>query len=264
MTRSLAFLLLLLAPLSQLSGESPCRDAHAAIGSPVVASVLPPDVAPGASQRLRVRGQFPEGELFVRLTGLEAPAPVRVVEIIRPTGSSDQQAEGTASGELDVEVTLPAEAPSGTNVALVVATSRGDSSPYPLFVAPAGRVVPETEPNDPFESAPNYPEGQLVRGTLSLAGDEDVYRVNLKSGQTLRAEVWSARLGLPLDAALGLHDRRGMALMVIEDGDGTGADPVLEFQSPGDGPVLLVVRRQEGGPPGGPASAYLLDVQITP
>jgi len=229
-----------------------------------VFSVLPPDVSPGTPQRLRVRGVFADGDVSVRLAGLEVPASCRVLDVFRvPTGATEDPGAAEGVCEMTVELTLPAEAPSGTNVALVVATSQGDSRPYPLFVASPGRVVSESEPNDQFESAPDYPTGQTVRGSLGTAGDEDVYRVHLLSGQTLRAEVWSSRLGLPLDASLGLHDRRGMALMLLDDGDGTGADPVLEFQAPGDGPVLLAVRRQKSSP-WGDAATYLLDVTVLP
>jgi len=256
--------LALLTRLPLVVGEPVCPAREIAYGGPTVASVLPPDVSAGVLQRLRVRGCFPEGQLSVRLTGLDLSGTSRAVEFFRsaPHGEEGNQ-DATESGELEIELTLPADTPSGTNVALVVTTSRGDSRPYPLFVAPPERVASESEPNDQFESAPSYPQGQMVRGSLATAGDEDLYRVHLLAGQTLRAEVWSARLGLPLDAALGLHDRRGMALMLIDDGEGTGADPVLEFQAPGDGPVLLAVRRQMGSAWSEPA-AYLLDVEIVP
>lgn len=264
MFQRFARVLLLLWCLTRVTAETSLPAAEASDGVLLVSSVMPPDVAPGAPHRLRVRGGFPPGPLSVRLTGLDAPVSGRVVEVVRPPGAAEGQAGGGTATELEVEVTLPAETPPGTNVALVVATSRGDSGPHPLFVAPVGRVAVENEPNDQFENAPSYPEGQMVRGTLNPGGDEDVFRVTMRAGQTLRAEVWSARVGVPLDAALGLHDRRGMALMVIEDGDGTGPDPVLEFQSSSDGPVLLVVRRQEGSSPARAASAYLLDVVLTP
>ncbi|MCW5556595.1 MAG: hypothetical protein KIT22_01935 [Verrucomicrobiae bacterium] len=266
MLRILAIWLLgaLGAHLPLVAGGNISSVPQTATDGPSVSSVLPPDVAPGMPQRLRVRGCFPDGEVSARLTGLDVPVSLRVVDFFRTASKGGQDRETRAgSCELVIELTLPAGTPHGTNVALVVESSRGDSEPYPLWIAAAGRVVSESEPNDQFESAPSYPEGQIVRGSLATEEDEDVYRVKLLAGQTMRAQVWSARFGLPLDATLGLHDRLGMALMLMDDGEGTGADPVLEFQAPADGPVLLAVRRQEGSP-WGETAAYLLDVEIIP
>lgn len=229
---------------------------------PRVFLALPLGVTTGSPQRFSLRGQFLTNAVSVRLIGVDPASSVRLLSAGDAAGIEGYDTNRVGSERLDLELTLPLDTPSGTNVSLVVVTPTGESVPFPLFVTPPDQIISEAEPNNGFQSAPIYPEGRIVRGSLDEVSDVDVFRFDLRAGQSFRAEVWAARLGATLDGSLSLHDRHGATLMMNDDGDGTGRDPLLEFQAASDGTVLLAVSGVTEK--AGAASVYLLEVQVSP
>lgn len=228
---------------------------------PTVQLVLPLGIPTGLPQRITVRGRDLSKVTTARLVGLKPTPVLRVLGSgTAPTGEAGDLV-GVGTEWMDLEVLLPEGTLRGTNGSLVVSSAAGNSLPFPVFIAP-GSVTSEREPNDEFEMSQDFPKGGLVRGTIANASDLDIYRIELRSGQTLHAELWSARLGAPLDGTLGLLDRRGTALMINDDGDGTGKDPVLEFQAASDG--IFLIRVSGTVLNHGDANAYLLDLQVLP
>jgi hypothetical protein len=163
---------------------------------------------------------------------------------------------------LEVELSLPANTPAGTNLALVVVSPDGDSKPFPLLVAAAGQLIGEQEPNNGFREAGALDDGKTVRGALETLTDVDVFRCDLQAGQTLRAEVVAERLGATLDATLSLYDTQGRLLTSNDDAQGSGRDPLLDFKVPSAGRYLLAVSGVTEK--AGAASVYLLTVTTTP
>jgi hypothetical protein len=100
-----------------------------------------------------------------------------------------------------------------------------------------------------------------VSGKLLARGEHDRYRLPVTAGQKLRLELYSDRLGAPVDGVLAVLNEQGGQLATSDDQLGT-KDPGLDFAVPeGVAAVLLDVRDVRGF--GGPNNAYRLDVTRT-
>ncbi len=229
---------------------------------PKIAILLPLGVETGSPQKLTLRGQNLTNSPAVKFTGLANPPEIKITETGEAKKIEGFDANRVGDQRLELEFTLPAETPGGTNVALVVTTPVGESKPFPVFIAPAGQIVGELEPNNGFRDAVVQKPGRTIRGALEAATDVDVFRYGLKAGQTLRAEVLAERLGATLDASLTLYDDKGRILKTNDDGPGLGRDSLLEFKVPTDGDYLLAISGVTEK--GGPTSVYLLAVTATP
>lgn len=193
----------------------------------------------GAATRLRLRGLNLTNATAVRITGPGSNAPVAVrargeavkLDGLEPSRVGDQR--------LEVEFTLPPDTVPGTNSALVVDTPAGSSAPFPVWVAAPGSLPGEKEPNNGFRDAPGAPLPFALRGGLEAAGDVDVFRVRLESGQSLHAEVFAARFGSTLDAMLTLYAEGGAVLASADDT--FGRDPALDFRATATGDCFVAV-----------------------
>ena len=229
---------------------------------PTIAVVLPLGVEAGSRQKITVRGLNVTNATAVRLTGL---TPALTIEI-KDRGAAQKidgfDTQRVGDQRLEVELSLPANTSTGTNIAVVVVSPDGDSKPFPLLVAAASRIVAEQEPNNGFREAGALNYGKTVRGALETLTDVDVFRCELQAGQTLRAEVMAERLGATLDATLSLYDAKGRLLTSNDDAKGLGRDSLLEFKAPSAGRYLLAVSGVTEK--AGAASVYLLTVTTAP
>ena len=229
---------------------------------PKIAILLPLGIETGLPQKLTLRGQNLTNSPAVKFTGLANPPEIRITESGEAKKIEGFDANRVGDQRLELEFTLPAETPAGTNVALVVTTPVGESKPFPILVAPPGQIVGELEPNNGFRDAAIQKPGRTIRGALESVTDVDVFRYGLKAGQVLRAEVLAERLGATLDASLTLYDDKGRILKTNDDGPGLGRDSLLEFKVPTDGDYLLAISGVTEK--AGPTSAYLLTVTALP
>jgi hypothetical protein len=229
---------------------------------PSVAVVLPLGIEAGSAQKLTLRGLNLTNATAVKLTGLTQPLAAEITERGAAIKIEGFEAKRVGDQKLELEFTLPADAPAGTNVAVVVVSPDGESKPFPLFVATAGQIVGEKEPNNGFRDAAVQDVGKTIRGALEAVTDVDVFRFDLKADQTLRAEVLAERLGATLDASLTLYDAKGRILKTNDDGPGLGRDSLLEFKVPSSGSYLLAISGVTEK--AGPASVYLLTVAAAP
>jgi Bacterial pre-peptidase C-terminal domain len=229
---------------------------------PAIAVVLPLAVEAGSPQKLTVRGLNLNPVTALRLTGL---APALTAEI-KDRGAAAKidgfDAKRVGDQRLEVELSLPANAPAGTNIALVAVSPDGESKPFPLLVMAAGSILGEQEPNSGFREAAALEPGKAVRGALESLTDVDVFRCDVAAGQTLRAEVMSERLGATLDATLSLYDTQGRPLTSNDDGKGLGRDPRIEFKVPSAGRYLIAVSSVTEK--AGAAAVYVLTVTTAP
>ena len=229
---------------------------------PAIAVVLPLGVEAGSRQKLTLRGLNVTNATTVRLTGLTPTLTAEIKERGAAPKIDGFDSKRVGDHRLEVELSLPANTSAGTNLALVVVSPDGDSKPFPLLVAAAGRLIGEQEPNNGFREAGALDFGKTVRGALETLTDVDVFRCELQAGQTLRAEVVAERLGATLDATLSLYDAQGRLLTSNDDAQGLGRDPLLEFKVPSTGRYWLAVSGVTEK--AGAASVYLLTVTTTP
>lgn len=120
------------------------------------------------------------------------------------------------------------------------------------------RVVPETEEdNDTRESAQVVPLNVSVAGTLEADG-VDCYKVALKKGDRLAAEVEGVRLGGEgIDATLTVYGPDGKELVTVDDTPLFRQDPFVTLIAPTDGTYSVAV--SDGGGSGEDAG-YVLHV----
>ena len=229
---------------------------------PAIAVVLPLGVEAGSRQRLTLRGLNVTNATAVRLTGLTPTLTAEIKDRGVAAKIDGFDTKRIGDQRLEVELSLPSNTSTGTNIALVVVSPDGESKPFPLFVAAAGQIIGEKEPNNGFREAGALDDGKTVRGALETLTDVDVFRCELKAGQTLRAKVVAERLGATLDATLSLYDAQGRLLTGNDDAQGSGRDPLLEFKAPSAGRYWLAVSGVTEK--AGAAAVYLLTVTTAP
>lgn len=229
---------------------------------PAIAVVLPLGVEAGSRQKLTLRGLNVTNATAVRLTGLTPTLTGEIKDRGVAAKIDGFDTKRVGDQRLEVELSLPANTPTGTNIALVVVSPDGESQPFPLFVAAAGQIIGEKEPNNGFREAGALDDGKTVRGALETLTDVDVFRCELQAGHTLRAKVVAERLGATLDATLSLYDAQGRLLTGNDDAQGSGRDPLLEFKAPSAGRYLLAVSGVTEK--AGAAAVYLLTVTTAP
>ncbi len=88
----------------------------------------------------------------------------------------------------------------------------------------------EVEPNDEITKAHHCKTSKVVvNGLLSKSGDVDVFRVELKKGETfIASQVAYEKLGSPMDAVLQLLSSRG--IVITQNDDTIGIDPRIVYQ----------------------------------
>ena len=229
---------------------------------PAIAVVLPLGVEAGSRQKLTLRGLNVTNATAVRLTGLTPTLTAEIKDRGVAAKIDGFDTKRVGDQRVEVELSLPSNTSTGTNIALVVVSPDGESKPFPLFVAAAGQIIGEKEPNNGFREAGALDDGKTVRGALETLTDVDVFRCELKAGQTLRAKVVAERLGATLDATLSLYDAQGRLLTSNDDAQGSGRDPLLEFKAPSAGRYLLAVSGVTEK--AGAAAVYLLTVTTAP
>lgn len=122
----------------------------------------------------------------------------------------------------------------------------GDGCTYRLHLAasasapqPFAGEVPEIEPNDSPTNAVTLTLPAVRRGTISPAGDTDVFAFELKKDGKIEAEVEAASAGSELDALLRITDGAGKEL--ARNDDSNGRDPRLEWKAPTNGVYFATV-----------------------
>jgi len=163
-----------------------------------------------------------------------------------------------------------------------LSTPRGKSNPVRLVVADAVPVA-EAEPNnDPDKAQPVQVPADVI-GRLDPEGDRDGYVFEAKKGEKLWIEVYSQRLGVPIDPAITVQQvgqaGKGASLKDLQDVDDQPSpmprmpnnmerryrmapeDPGVLFAVPEDGKFRVMVRDLFGGGAGDPRFLYRLVIR---
>jgi hypothetical protein len=121
----------------------------------------------------------------------------------------------------------------------------------------------EREPNNTGRNANPVQLPLIINGRIEMPGDEDVFKVTGRAGETLIAEITARRLDSPLDSALRLTDGAGKQIAINDDHEDKAsglnthhADSYLRATLPADGTYFVHLGDTQGK--GGPEYAYRL------
>tara|TARA_Y100001934_G_scaffold82223_2_gene101984 strand:- start:1855 stop:3369 length:1515 start_codon:yes stop_codon:yes gene_type:complete len=109
-----------------------------------------------------------------------------------------------------------------------------------IFVVGGGKEIEEKEPNGNFAEAnslTNFPI--VINGRLEKTGDTDFFKLKLKKGQTIYANVDGYSLGALIDPFIHLYDPDGYDIAVASDTH--NIDPFLKHTVDKDGTYSLQV-----------------------
>ena len=230
--------------------------------APSLLSVLPFGIARGATNKLVLRGKHLSDLTAIRLQGCRSPSGLKwTAKDPAPPAKPEDKSKPAPEESLDLTFKLPDDAPLGTNVTLVAIGPKGQSKPMLLYVAAAGKLIDEKEPNGGFKESQTIQAGWTIAGTISAATDVDVFKVHAKSGQKLRAELFAGQLGSALDGSLSVYDSKG-ALLGSND-DAAGRDSALDLKCPAEGDYFVVLT-SVGEIPAKTTPPYLLKVVTEP
>ena len=100
--------------------------------------------------------------------------------------------------------------------------------------------VSETEPNETINQAKSNVLGHVINGKLHKTGELDTFKVTLRKGETLVADLLGNKvLGSPMDAVLQVFSAEGFLLGHADDSP--MLDPRLVFKAPIDGDYYIRV-----------------------
>lgn len=190
--------------------------------------------------RLKI-GEFKYADMFFPVAakrGTEAS-----VEAVSTNVTADQKFTATAIGNM----AAPLNVPAGVLF----------SGPRPTVqISDANEVTEPDSAGGPHATA-EVPVG--INGRLSLPHEEDVYRVPVSPGATLKFELYAARLGSPVDAVLSIRNEQNGQLAGNDDRPNT-VDPGLDFTVPAGVTALHVAVKDLSGA-GGQDFIYRLSIE---
>lgn len=219
--------------------------ATVSASTPRLNVIVPRGVQKGATHTLNFYGQRLSGaeEVFVYDQGIE-------VQKIEP---------GDNANHVRVTVVVAEDCRLGEHV-FQVRTRHGISDYRSVFVGSMPHVS-EAEPNNSIDQPQAVELNVTVSGVIKTE-DVDYYRVTLKKGERLSAEVEGVRLGFLVDPYLAVLNSKRFELAVSDDTPLLKQDPFVSLVAPEDGDYFIVVRESAYG--GNDQSRYRLHVGTFP
>jgi hypothetical protein len=217
-------------------------------GLPRLARVTPPGGSRGTTVEVEFSGRHleqPKDVLFYE-PGIKAEAVEMLETAVGPNGGKPLRVEpGT---RVRVRLKIDADCPLGPHGVRLV-TADGLTEYHRFFVGPFPTVeeaeVPQKQRNDKRETAKDVPANSTVIGRLNEPSDVDMYRIEVKRGQRVSAEIEAARIGVERgipDLHLAVYDPDGKKLASADDSALFVQDPVVSVLAPRDGPHYVEVR----------------------
>lgn len=221
--------------------------AGASADTPKLARLSPPGGQRGTTVEVeftgRALGQTREVLFYEPGITVEGIEPVESTS--GPNGKAVPVDPGT---RIRVKLKLAADCPLGPH-GLRLRTATGLTEYQRFFVGPFPTVeeneVINKQRNDKPETATPVPANVTVLGKINDTTDVDMYRIEVKRGQRMSAEVESARLGVERgipDLHLAIYTPDGAKLAAADDSALFVQDPVLSVIAPRDGAYLVEVR----------------------
>jgi hypothetical protein len=222
---------------------------------PIIKLASPLGVPHNATTKLTLRGLKLDDVKEVKCA--DGKSSAKIVAQGNATIPNMQDAKRIGDRQVEIELTIPAEAPQG-ELALVVVTGKGESQAYSIYVGGEFPLLDDKEDNDGFRRAQAIQSPQIVNGSIHSDKNVDCYAIDGTAGQKLHCEIFADRRGSGLDALLSIYNERGV-LLATHDDLSNSRDAKLELTLPAAGKYFLVV--QDAHDFGGPAHPYRLVVK---
>ncbi|MCA9079292.1 MAG: PPC domain-containing protein, partial [Planctomycetaceae bacterium] len=203
-----------------------CANASAQV--PVVTTLRPVGVQRGQTVDLRTTGSNLAGAKQCWTSCAPAVPPLGDIE-----GNGNDKATTT------YRLAVPAETPLGVH-ALRVLTDNGVSRLQLLLVDDLPTAL-DAGGNGSLASAQVINLPAAADGVIDNLS-RDFYRFSVEAGQVVNFEIWSRRLGSPLDPVLTLYDAAGNELAYADDTPGLSSDAQLTYTFATSGEFLIEVR----------------------
>jgi hypothetical protein len=230
---------------------------------PVASYIFPAGGQRGTAVPVRVGGLFLHGQCGFEMLGpgVRAPAtlkgmPTRWFEGPLLPLPASQQAEDYPK-DMAAEIKIAPDAAPGVRHWRLW-TSQGATPALRFVVGELPEIVEDEIDGDPIPVPVQLPV--TINGRIFPREDVDVWTFPAAKGQAVRCEVHAARLGSPLDARLEVLDARGVVL--AENDDHFGPDPLVRFVAPQDGEYQVRIRDTQDQ--GGQAYVYRLTITAGP
>ena len=167
-----------------------------------------------------------------------------------------ESTEVISANELKLNLQTPEDCTPGT-CAFRISTTAGLSELHVFCLSPFS-ILEEVDSNDTLETAQRVAGNQTIVGRID-AGDADCFRVAMKRGQRISAEVQAIRAGGELfDAVLNVYDPNGNWVMSVDDTAAARQDPIVSFEAASDGDYIFQLH--EVSFQGGESARYALHI----
>lgn len=221
-------------------------DAGAA-GTPRLSKLSTPGGQRGTTVEVELIGKHLEQPREVVF--YEPGITVESIEVVETTTAPNGKSQPVEAGtRVRVKLKVAADCPLGPH-GLRLRTADGLTEYHRFFVGPFATLeeneTPQKARNDKRETATSVPANTTVFGKLNDPTDVDVYRVEVKKGQRVSAEVEAARLGVDRgipDLHLAVYAADGKKLAAADDSALFVQDPVLSVLADRDGAYFVEVR----------------------
>ena len=234
-----------LLSLSSLCSLCLCGESSLA-GTPRLTKLTPPGGQRGTTVEVDFTGRGldqPRDVLFYE-PGISVESITPIETITAPNGKPQPVDPGT---RVRVKLTLAADCVLGPH-GLRLRTAGGLTEYHRFFVGPFPTVEENETPtkrNNTRETATAVPLNCTVFGRFNDPTDVDIFRVEVKKGQRVSAEVEATRLGVERgvpDPHLAIYDADGKPLAAADDSALFVQDPVLSIVAPRDGAYYVEIR----------------------
>jgi hypothetical protein len=219
----------------------------ASAGTPKLARLTPPGAQRGTTVEVEFSGkglEQPREVLFYE-SGIMVESLEPVTEAVGPNGKSVSVEPGL---RVRAKLKIAADCPLGPH-GLRLRTATGLTEYQRFFVGAFPTVeeneIPAKGRNDKRETATSVSPNTTVLGRINDPTDVDLYRVEVKRGQRVSAEIEAARLGVERgipDLHLAIYDADGKKLAAADDSALFVQDPVLSLVADRDGAYFVEVR----------------------
>lgn len=218
----------------------------ATAGTPRLAKLTPPGGQRGTTVEVEFSGKHLDAprEILFYESGIGVESLEVVETAVAPNGKTVPVEPGL---RVRAKLKIAADCPLGAH-GLRLRTADGLTEYHRFFVGPFPTVEEgelPTKRNDTRATATAVSPNVTVSGKLNEPTDVDLYRVEVKRGQRVSAEIEAARLGVDRgipDLHLAIYDADGKKLAAADDSALFVQDPVLSVLADRDGPYFVEVR----------------------